>query len=140
GGPSGHGGDSSSTYRNIAGEDALDPIRAELGNAAVTRARLSREHFPEERFRFEPVDRVYRPAAKLPEVPRLVRRFTGGETPLPSPDPCRLDGPFIISGHWWRRGTEMRRAYHYLRLPDGQTLWVYYDEAARHWIRQGSVD
>ncbi|MFO7782015.1 MAG: hypothetical protein R6W94_10360 [Spirochaetia bacterium] len=68
---------------------------------------------------------------------RRIRR-----TPLPIPTPHEerpADGPFAVSGQWWR-SEETNRSYYYLHLPDGRTLWIYFDGSSGSWIQQGSVD
>jgi protein ImuB len=75
------------------------------------------------------------------EVPRLVRRIRQGALPLPGPGGAAAasDGPFVLSGHWWRTD-ETDRRYYYLHLRDGGTAWVYFDGASGRWMQQGSVD
>jgi hypothetical protein len=135
-----------------AGEKALASVRAELGNEAVATVRLFDEHRPEERFRFQPAERVRSPAKQMAETasnglgsPRLVRRIRrdalmlSGSGAGPGGPPAAGDGPFILSGHWWRR-EETHRQYHYLHLPDGRTVWAYFDGVTGCWMQQGSVD
>jgi len=131
-----------------AADTAIASVRAELGNHAVGEARLSREYRPEERFRFEPqtgAGRDRRPpeagaggGAARPAA-RLVRRIRREPLHVPAPARRILDGPFMLSGHWWRR-EETRREYYYLHLPDGRTLWIYRNATTGRWFEQGSVD
>lgn len=74
------------------------------------------------------------------EVPRLVRRIRPAALSLPGPgDAAAGDGPFVLSGHWWRPD-ETDRRYYYLHLCDGGTAWVYFDGTSGRWMQQGSVD
>jgi protein ImuB len=139
--------------RDLAdGEKALAAVRAELGDDAVAGARLFEEYRPDEQFAFEARTALH-PArtgdaqaptptgeAPPPAGPRLVRRIRRPPLPIPAPHEERAaDGPFAISGKWWR-SDETNRSYYYLHLPDGRTLWVYFDGSRGTWMQQGSVD
>lgn len=134
------------------GEKALAAVRAELGDDAVAGARLFEEHRPEEQFAFEARTTLHAPAAcgaqppartgeAAPRTaPPLVRRIRRPPLPIPAPHEERAaDGPFALSGQWWR-SDETNRRYSYLHLPDGRTLWVYFDGSRGTWMQQGSVD
>lgn len=134
------------------GEKALAAVRAELGNEAVAGARLFDEHRPEEQFAFEARTTLHPPAAGGAQPheradgtaaaagPRLVRRIRRTPLSIPAPHEERpADGPFAVSGQWWR-SDETNRSYYYLHLPDGRTLWIYFDGNSGSWIQQGSVD
>jgi hypothetical protein len=134
------------------GEKALAAVRAELGNEAVAGARLFDEHRPEEQFAFEAHGTLHPPAAGGAQPheradgtvaaagPRLVRRIRRTPLSIPAPHEERpVDGPFAVSGQWWR-SDETNRSYYYLHLPDGRTLWIYFDGNSGSWIQQGSVD
>ena len=134
------------------GEKALAAVRAELGDEAVAGARLFKEYRPEEQFSFEACTALHLPAprggqaparakgAVPPAGPRMVRRIRRPPLPIPAPHEERAaDGPFAISGQWWQ-SDETNRSYYYLHLPDGRTLWVYFDGSRGTWMQQGSVD
>ena len=137
-----------------AADRALARVRAELGNGAVMRARLSEGHLPEASFSWEPVERL--PAAQSAQVDSraLVRRIYRPSIPLPArprhePDGwmlrgleqgpvVRVNGPYVVSGGWWKRG--VHREYHFAETQKGELLWVYYDRARRGWYLQGRVE
>jgi len=144
-----------------AGDRALARLRAELGPAAVVRARLNRGHMPEARFVWEPFESLTLPEASQPAIsepnrkPRtLVRRIFTKPIPLhtrPFRGPggihlrgmghepvIRVTGPYVVSGGWWHR--EITREYHFAETKDGQILWVYYDRRRRRWFVQGTVE
>ncbi|MCK9460362.1 MAG: DNA polymerase Y family protein [Proteobacteria bacterium] len=138
-----------------AANRALARLRAELGDAAVVRARLTEGHLPEAQFAWEPLDRAVFPssgsAAALP-MP-LVRRIRARPTPLgtrPAGGPqgihlggladapvSRADGPYVISGGWWQR--EVHREYYFAKTKNGRILWVYFDRRRRRWFLHGEV-
>ncbi|MFO8064871.1 MAG: DNA polymerase Y family protein [Spirochaetia bacterium] len=135
--------DSGANLVSESADKALATLRAELGNNVVSFAELFGEHLPEERFRFAPCSGVRPPRQEHPQEPhhprRLVRRIRTEPLPMPQPAGNSLDGPFVISGHWWRK-RETQRAYYYHYLPDGRVLWIYYDGSGKRWFQQGSVD
>jgi protein ImuB len=140
-----------------AAERALARLRAELGESAVVRARLSEGHLPEACFVWEPLGRAELPAARVPESPdpTLVRRIRRRPDALP-PRPhqlrddgwlirgaehgavTKMTGPFVLSGGWWVR--PIHREYHYARTERGDLLWVFYDRRRRRWFLQGGVE
>jgi protein ImuB len=140
-----------------AAERALARLRAELGEAAVVRARLSEGHLPEAGFVWEPLGRAELPAARIPESPdpTLVRRIRQRPAALP-PRPnqlrddgwlirgaehgavTRMTGPYVLSGGWWVR--PVHREYYYARTERGDLLWVFYDRPRRRWFLQGGVE
>ncbi|MDW7710460.1 MAG: hypothetical protein SCH98_08290 [Deferrisomatales bacterium] len=101
-----------------AADRALARLRAELGEAAVVRARLCEGHLPEARFRWEPLERMPRPEPEKESrdtpVRPLVRRLWARPVPLPplgrhDPDGWLLRGeecgpvdekigPYVVSG------------------------------------------
>lgn len=134
-------------------ERALAAVRADLGEAAVARARLREAHLPEARFEWEPITKLEPPQPKRVYLPPLVRRVLDRSRPLPprprhEPDGWLVRGleggavqesigPYIISGGWWRKPTH--REYHYVRTARGRWLWIYYDRLRRRWMQQGEV-
>ena len=47
-------------------------------------------------------------------------------------------GPYILTGAWWRR--ELRRDYYFVELRSGDLLWIYYDARRRGYaIAMGRV-
>ncbi|MBC7792525.1 MAG: DNA polymerase Y family protein [Clostridia bacterium] len=50
----------------------------------------------------------------------------------------RLQGPYIVSGGWWRR--EVQRHYYFAHLQNESIAWVYYDVVRRQWFMQGQVE
>ncbi len=134
---------------------ALARVRAELGEEAVTRARLEPRHLPEARFVWEPVEGLS-PARPRNGAPRpLVRRILGkpvlvagpeGATPEdgwlplgPEGGPVvEYHGPYVVSGGWWAR--PVHREYGFARLADGTILWLFRDRARRRWFLQGTVE
>jgi len=140
---------------------ALARLRAEFGAEAVVRARLAEGHLPEARFCWEPLDGAPRPAhrsggtgAAADHHPSLVRRIRERPIPLqgrPFHGPgglhleglgaesvIRMDGPYLVSGGWWRR--EVEREYHFAETASGRILWVYRDRRRRRWFLQGAVE
>ena len=137
-----------------AADRALARLRAELGDAAVVRARLRDAHLPEARFIWEQIAHVQ--AAQPGEVGGnvLVRRLFDKPVPLPSrsrnePDGwmlrglqhgpvIRTQGPHIVSGGWWRRS--VHREYHFAETQQGELLWIFYDRVRRKWFMHGRVE
>ena len=135
-----------------AAHRALARIRAEFGDEAVVRARLTDGHLPEARFAWEPLEQVALPHPREGGPRPLVRRILTAPAPLPPPpgptqgDPLewppgsitRLHGPYVISGEWWRQRTE--RDYYFAETGGGELLWVYYDRGRRRWHLHGQVE
>ncbi len=96
---------------------ALARLRAELGEAAVVRARPADRWLPAGSFLWEPLaqlpqeDRSPAATSAEPDAVPLVRRIFTRARPLPGPpsagDPPavpapRFAGPYRLSGGWWR--------------------------------------
>ncbi len=137
-----------------AANRALARLRAEFGDQAVVRAKLTHGHLPEARFAWEPFDQV-----KLPKPGKgartLLRRIFVKPIPLPAqPHWSREDGwlllgarygavekligPYVFSGGWWAR--ELHREYYFAETRRGNFLWVYHDRMRRRWFLQGMVE
>ena len=137
-----------------AAERALARIRAEFGGEAVVRAQLSEAHLPEARFAWEPVGTVPPPEPREVASRPMVRRIHARPLALPpgsSPEPGGrlasggeagyvrdLAGPYLVSGGWWR--SAVHREYYFVRMQDGDMLWIYYDRLRRRWRCQGQVE
>ena len=149
-----------------AANRALARLRAEFGDKAVVRAKLTDGHLPEARFTWEPLRLVELPRNDLnglndlnvlncPTAKVLVRRILVKPIPLPSPPRHgrddgwlllgpkygtvdKLSGPYIFSGGWWAR--ELHREYYFAETRRGDLLWVYYDKPRRRWFLQGQVE
>ena len=136
-----------------AANRALARIRAEFGDGAVLRARLTEGHLPEAQFAWEPLVAVARPAPREIACRPLVRRIHARPLPLPprprhEPDGWLvrgsvsghvrdLAGPYLVSGGWWRAA--VHREYYFARMRDDDMLWIYYDRPRRQWRWQGQV-
>lgn len=137
-----------------AADRALARLRAEFGEQAVVRAKLTDRHLPEARFTWEPLEHVELPKPKQGAPKILVRRIFAKPIPLP-PQPRthdggwpllgpkygtveRLSGPYVFSGGWWNR--EIQREYYFAETRRGDFLWVYYDKLRRRWFLQGRVE
>ena len=139
---------------HAAADRALARLRAELGDAAVVRARLRDAHLPEARFVWEQIAHVL--SAKPGEAGGnvLVRRLFGKPVPLSSrsrnePDGwmlrglqhgpvIRTQGPHVVSGGWWNR--PVHREYHFAETQKGELLWIFYDRVRRKWFMHGRVE
>ena len=139
-----------------AAERALARVCAEFGDDAVARALLCEAHLPEARFAWEPVAAVPLPEPCEVACRPMVRRIHARPLALPpalEPDPephdrpvrggetgCvrELAGPYLVSGGWWR--SAVHREYYFVRMRDGDMLWVYYDRRRRRWRWQGQVE
>ena len=134
-----------------AANRALARLRAEFGDQAVVRARLTDGHLPEARFTWEPLQKVQTPRPQAGAPRTLVRRILAKPAPLAS-DPRsrddgwlllgpkfgsvdRLSGPYIFSGGWWTRA--IHREYYFAETRRGALLWIYYDRPRRRWFLQG---
>lgn len=143
-------------HRDLAAaERALARLRAELGDAAVARARAADRHLPEGAFLWEPLRRLGFPSPDEVSEPRLIRRILARPRALP-PKPhhlrddgwlirgaghgavTRLIGPYVLAGGWWAGGVE--RHYHFAETRTGELLWVYLDRARERWYLQGGVE
>lgn len=137
-----------------AANRALARVRAMLGNQALTRARLSAGHLPENSFDWEPLAQL-EPARPMPIAHRrLIRRLYRRPIPLPprprqEPDGwmlhgleqgpvVRVSGPYVIAGGWWIR--PVHREYHFAETQQGELLWVFYDRMRRRWLIHGRVE
>lgn len=137
-----------------AANRALARVRAELGAAAVARARLREGHLPEASFLWEPLDAL--PAKTHPRAgpATLIRRIFPRPHALPprvqhlrddgwllsgvDHGPVeKLEGPYVIAGGWWAK--PIHREYHFAQTQRGDLLWVYYDRPKRRWFLQGDV-
>lgn len=141
----------------LAAGRALARLSAELGEGAVVRAVPREAHLPEAQFTWEPTLQVELPLGGRDSTSTapLVRRFFPAPTQL-SAQPrsvrndgwlimgleagpvTRLQGPYVISGGWWRR--EVQRHYYFAHLQSHVIAWVYYDVARRQWFLQGQVE
>ena len=147
-----------------AANRALARVRAELGTAAVVRARVCEGHLPEAAFLWEPLERLEGsgetepaagPARAAGMSPVLVRRIVerpeappaglqiaeGAGQPIRGADhgpAVRRIGPCVISGGWWVR--PVHREYYFVEVRRGDVLWVYYDRRRRRWFLQGAVE
>jgi len=147
-----------------AANRALARVRAELGNAAVVRARVCEGHLPEAAFLWEPLERIEGsgeaepaagPARAAGMLPVLVRRIVerpetpptglqiaeGADQPIRGAGhgpAVRRIGPHVISGGWWVR--PVHREYYFVEVRRGDVLWVYYDRQRRRWLLQGAVE
>jgi protein ImuB len=150
-----------------AANRALARLRAEFGERAVVRAKLTDGHLPEARFAWEPLTRVRLPKNDLNGAQRLndlnvlnsprilVRRMMAKPLPLssapyhthedgwlllgPKYGPVdKLMGPYVFSGGWWTR--EIQRDYYFAETRRGDLLWLYYDRIRRKWFMQGAVE
>lgn len=144
---------------------ALARIQAAFGEDAVRRMVLTEGHLPEARYRLEsfPPAVFHAGASKViadtrridvlhpPLVRRLLARVEvlndpprhgrdNGWLPLgPEAGPLvRMEGPFLISGGWWR--SEVHREYHVAELQGGDLLWMYRDRTRRRYVLQGFVE
>ncbi len=128
-----------------AANRALARIRAELGEEAVVRARLTEGHLPEARFAWEPLSHLPKAQPRPEGKPALVRRFCPRPVCLERSQHeqmARSWGPYILSEGWWRNSDEhgVHRRYYFLEVPGSATLWVYYDNERRQWFVQGKVE
>jgi protein ImuB len=141
--------------RNLdAANRALARLRAEFGEEAVARAKLTDGHLPEARFAWEPLTHVELPKPKRGVHRTVVRRIFAKPVPLPSQRRThddgwlllgpkhgaveKLSGPYVFSGGWWNR--EIQREYYFAETRRGDLLWVYYDRLRRRWFLQGWVE
>jgi protein ImuB len=138
-----------------AANRALARLRAEFGDQAVVRAKLTDGHLPEARFTWEPLENVKLPRPTPNISKTLVRRMLAKPVSLPPPPRTphddgwlllgpkygaveRLFGPYLFSGGWWNR--EIHREYYFAETRRGDILWVYYDRVRRRWFLQGRVE
>lgn len=137
-----------------AADRAFARIRAELGDGAVLRARLSEGHLPGAGYDWEPMFRMTSPKPRETGMRPLVRRVYAPPIALPArgrhePDGWlvagvaegpveEVVGPHIVSGGWWAR--EVSCAYYYVRTRSGRWLWIYHDQKRRRWFLQGEVE
>jgi protein ImuB len=138
-----------------AANRALARLRAEFGEQAVVRAKLTDGHLPEARFSWEALDCVKLPKPDISAVKTLVRRITakpillsGGPYPAHEDawlllDPKygsidKLTGPYVFAGGWWNR--EIQREYYFAETRRGDLLWLYFDRLRRRWFLQGTVE
>lgn len=138
-----------------AGNRALALVRSRFGDDAVRRIVLQDGHLPSASFRLEAFPTLTH-AKATPALERpLIRRIF--DSPLPLSPPRRhqhddgwivhdlkqgavvkADGPYVVSGGWWRE--EVHREYRYVHTLSGDILWVYFDKKRRRWFLQGGVE
>jgi protein ImuB len=140
-----------------AADRALARLRAELGAAAVARARLRESHVPEGSFLWEPLARLPAPRRReeAPPPPAAVRRIHGRPLPLPPRSHhlrddgwlirgfehgavTRFVGPYVVAGGWW--GRPVHREYHFAETRRQDLLWVFHDRLRRRWFLHGHVE
>lgn len=137
-----------------AANRAFARLRAELGEDAVSVARLKDGHLPEARFEWARMDALPPARPGPPGVRPLVRRLFPKPIPLahrPRVEPdgwmvrgfadgdvVRLSEPQIVSGGWW--ATPVHRAYHFAEMRGGALLWIFYDQRRRRWFLHGQVE
>jgi len=137
-----------------AANRGLARVRAQLGDEAVTRAKLRDGHLPEARFAWEPVEVLPEAKPRPVDEPRLVRRINTQPVPLPprerhEPDGWMLRGleqgpvirtlgPYVVSGGWWQRPAH--RDYHFAETRQGELLWMFFDRWKKRWFLQGRVE
>jgi protein ImuB len=132
--------------RDLAAADrALARIRAELGEEAVVRARLTEEHLPEARFAWEPLSHLSKARPGPEGRPALVRRLYSRHTSQGRPQREQVRhacGPYILSEGWWRSldGHGVHRRYYFLEAQSGALLWLYYDSLRQQWFVHGKVE
>ncbi len=147
-----------------AANRALARLRAEFGEQAVVKAKLTDGHLPEARFTWEPLNRINLPKNDLNNLndlnvlngpAGLVRRIMAKPVEL-SGGPYhnhedgwlllgpkygtvdKLTGPYIFSGGWWNR--EIHREYYFAETRRGDLLWLYFDRMRRRWFLQGAIE
>ncbi|MFQ5521130.1 MAG: DNA polymerase Y family protein, partial [Candidatus Methylomirabilia bacterium] len=130
-----------------AANRALARLRAEFGDEAVVRVRLTDGHLPEARFTWEPLERIDLARPREVALRTLVRRILARPISLP-PRPHHPDGwpvpeleplgPYVVSGGWWMR--ETHREYHFAATRRGDLLWLYYDRDHQRWFLHGLVE
>ncbi|MFQ5792511.1 MAG: DNA polymerase Y family protein, partial [Acidobacteriota bacterium] len=81
-----------------AANRALARLRAEFGDEAVVRAKLTDGHLPEARFVWEPLGRVRLPEPKKEATRTLVRRIMAKPMPLPSGPHHTHDDGWLLLG------------------------------------------
>ena len=139
--------------RNLrAANEAIEKIRAELGDDAVVFATVDEGHLPEANFSWKRVDRVRLPEVSGGKPNALVRRIArptklfydakydeNGSSIWAEKGVSleRVHGPYVIAGGWWNR--ELFREYYFVETEAGQSWWVFYDRKRKHWYLQGEV-
>jgi len=137
-----------------AANRALACVRAELGDDAVTRARLREAHLPEAAFGWEPLVRLDASRPREAGPGRAVRRIyvrPQGLARRPRHEPdgwmprgpeqgpvLRSCGPYVVAGGWWDE--PVHREYHFAELRTGEIVWVYYDRREGRWFLHGRVE
>ena len=124
-----------------AANQAFARLRAEFGGDAVVCARLCDAHLPGGRFSWESMARM--PASAAPRVvsarPLVRRIFTTAQGSRRRAQGSGVQGPFVISGAWWR-GEGVRRDYYFAETGDGSLQWMYYDHRRKRCYLQGDVE
>lgn len=133
---------------------AFARLRAEFGEKAIVRAGLREGHLPEASFEWLPLSELQAPQPRLCRR-TLVRRLRLPPFPLPhrprheedgwqlrgrdDASVDRLEGPYVLSGGWWRGGS-VSREYYFARTRREEWLWVYRDANRRRWFLQGRIE
>ncbi|HKW87291.1 MAG TPA: DNA polymerase Y family protein [Candidatus Acidoferrales bacterium] len=122
---------------------ALARVRAECGEQAVVRVRISSAHLPAARFVWKPLAQIASRSAPRIAVPRpLVRRIYTQPRPLPrnvmEASAPEMLGPYVISGGWWAGGAH--REYYFVHMSSGDLWWVYYDGRRQRFFLQGQIE
>jgi protein ImuB len=152
-----------------AANRALARLRAEFGDQAVVRAKLTDGHLPEARFAWEPLSRIKLPKNVLNGAQRLndlndlnlsapnmlVRRIAAKPILLAGgPHHSHEDGWLLLgpkygsvdklTGPYIFSGgwwnREIQREYYFAETRRGDILWLYFDRVRRRWFLQGAVE
>ena len=138
--------------RDIAlANQGLARIRAEMGNHVVQHAVLRKNHLPETRFAWEPLDTLTQSTPNPHKETTLIRRVFDppkpirvGQESLSALEPFlpdavfKIQGPYHLQGGWWGQGKVYRR-YYFITTHKGHCLWIYFDKKREQWFLQGLV-
>ena len=129
-------------------DEALDRIRAELGEDCLFIAQACAEHHPQEGTNWQRHDSGWPTVQPLKPRPSWVRRQLQTPQALAPPPPAgawsvlgkrvlEIGGPFPLLQRWW--SSERREEEYLLKVDSGEVFWVLHDPQAGSWSLIGWV-
>ena len=129
-------------------DEALDRVRAELGEERVFIAQRHHRHHPKEALRWVPHEGGWPKQKTAPKTTSWVRRLLAEPRRVEGPKPSgrwpllgelvtSIGGPYPLQHRWWR--TPQVEDEYLVRVQSGRILWLLYDHRSCAWWLIGWV-